>query len=114
MSLKTDYFDGATGLNTKVNASFDLGVAWVVSNNTTISTNLKAQAALGMTDFSMSIATSDNLSNMMTNNCDNKIAYGYLAGVSKGLADQDIYDFEVVPSLSGTTSSAYVQLNFTL
>lgn len=114
MSLKTDYYDGATGLNTKVNDSFDLGVAWVTTNLTTISTNLKAQAAKGMATFSMSIATSDNLANMMDNNADNKIAYGYLAGVQKGLADQDLYFFEVVPVVSGTTASAYVQLNFTM
>lgn len=115
MSLKTDYFDGATGLLTKIDDSFDLGVAWVVANTAAISTALKAKAALGVETFSIgSIATTDNLSNMMANAADNFIAKGYLAGVQKGLADQDLYYFNVAPSLTGDTTTAYVQLNFTM
>lgn len=113
MSLKTDYFDGATGLLTKIDDSFDLGVAWVTTNLTSISTSLKAYAAKGTETFTLSIATTDNLTNMMSNNADNKVAQGYLAGIQKGLADQDLYFFEVVPTLSGDTSTAYVKLNFT-
>lgn len=114
MSLKTDYFDGATGLLTKIDDSFDLGVAWVVTNTSAISTSLKAFAAKGIKEFPVSIATTDNLTNMMYNSADNDIARGYLAGVQKGLADQDLYYFNVVPSLTGDTTTAYVQLNFTM
>lgn len=114
MSLKTDYFDGSTGLITKVNDSFDLGVAWVTTNLSSISSSLKTYAAKGVGTFTVSISTSDNLSNMMSNNADNMIAKGYLAGVQYGLAAQDLYYFDVVPSLEGSVSSANVQLNFTL
>ena len=33
MSLKTDYFDGATGLQAKCNDAFDAGVTWVTTDN---------------------------------------------------------------------------------
>lgn len=114
MSLKTDYFDGSTGLLTKIDDSFDLGVAWVATNLSDISDDLKVQAAMGIGTFTLTYATSDNLTNMMSNNAENKIAYGYLAGVQYALAGQSLYYFDVVPTLTGTISSAYVQLNFTL
>ena len=114
MSLKTDFYDGATGLNSKVTDSYDLGKAWVVSNLTTISTSLIAQSALGMKVFILTISTTDNLTNMMSNQANNLIAKGYMAGVTAGLADEEIYSFDCEVGLVGTVATAYVTLNFTL
>lgn len=112
MSLKTDYLNGSTGITDKCIASFDLGVAWVVANISAISTALKANGAAGLREFKMSIATTDNLSNMMGNSGRNDIANAYIAGIQKGFADEDIYDYELSIELTGSASSAYVQLSF--
>lgn len=114
MSLKTDYWDGVAGLNTKQDDSFDLGVAFIVSLLATLTLDLQTQAALGKRNFTLSYPTTDNVTNMMSNQAENLIAQSYLAGIAQALADEDIYNYEVVPALYGTTASASVQLFFTL
>ena len=51
MSLKTDFWDGATGLNEQMNDVFDEGVLFVSTNLAAISLALKDSAAQGVTDF---------------------------------------------------------------
>ena len=101
MSLKTDFFDGATGLHQKCNDAFDAGVAFVtVTNLSAISTALVDHAAQGRTQFTVTLTTTYNTSILRGNKGNNLILKAYLAGIQEGLADQDIYNFECTPSLN--------------
>lgn len=114
MSLKTDYFDGATGLNQKCNDAFDAGVTFVtVDNLTTISDALVAAAASGTTKFTVTIVTSYSPSILRGNKGNNLILKAYLAGIQKGLADQDIYNYECTSALNvGDSVDTKIDLNF--
>jgi hypothetical protein len=114
MSLRTDFFDGATGLHTKCNDAFDAGVTFVtVDNATAISNALKDNAASGKTAFIVSLITSYNTAILKGNSGKNLILKAYLAGIEKGLADGDIYNYEVSISLNVTdTLSTKVDLAF--
>jgi len=114
MSLKTDFYDGATGINSMLQDSFDAGVLWLQTNLATISSLLIAQAAKGTKDFVLSIATTDNLANMMSNSGDNLVARAYMAGIQYELANEGIFNFECTQSLVGTTTLCAVHLTFTL
>ena len=101
MSLKTDYFDGLTGLHQKEADAFSAGVTFVtVTNLAAISTALVSAAAAGNTKFTVTLTTSYNPSILRGNKGNNLILKSYLAGIQKGLADQAIYDFECTPSLN--------------
>jgi hypothetical protein len=105
MSLKTDYFDGTTGLQAKCNDAFDAGVTFIgVTNLSTISAALISAAAAGQTQFTVTLITTYQPSFLRGNKGDNLILKSYLAGIKKGLADQDIYDFECTPSLNVSDS----------
>jgi hypothetical protein len=114
MSLKTDYFDGATGLQTQVNNAFDAGVTFVaVTNLAAISAALISAAAAGKTKFTVTLLTSYQPSTLRGNNGNNLILKAYLAGISKALADQDVYNYEVTPTLNITDSvDTKIDLNF--
>jgi hypothetical protein len=113
MSLRTDYFDGATGLHQKSNDAFDAGGAFVTTNATAISTSLKDNAAAGKTKFTLSLTTSFSSEILRGNNGTNLITKAYLAGIQQQIAIEDIYSYEVTPALniadSGTTK---IDLNF--
>lgn len=114
MSLKTDYFDGATGLQTQCNNAFDAGVTFVtVSNLATISTALINAAAAGTTKFTTTIITSYLPTTLRGNKGDNLILKAYLAGIEQGLANQDIYNYECTPALNVSDSiTTSIDLNF--
>lgn len=114
MSLKTDYFDGATGLQAKCNDAFDAGVVWVtVGNLTAISNGLIDAAAAGSTKFTISLVTNDNPVALRGNKGNNLILKAYLAGIQKGLADQDIYAYECSAALNvSDTVQTKIDLNF--
>lgn len=95
MTLKTDYFDGLTGLHTKMNDAFDAGTAFVATNSATLSTDLKSAAEQGKTKFDVSYVTSFNPTWLRGNNADNLLRKSYFAGIIKGLSDGDIYSHEV-------------------
>ena len=94
MSLKTDFYDGATGLQTKLNDAFDAGSAFVGTNTATLSTALIDNAAKGQTKFTVNIVTGFNPSYLRANNGDNLLTKAYFAGIQSGLATQDIYNYE--------------------
>jgi hypothetical protein len=101
MSLRTDYFDGATGLHTKCNDAFDAGVTFVTTTNAAaISTALITNAAAGNTAFTVTLTTSYNTTILRGNSGKNLILKAYLAGIEKGLADGDIYNYEVAATLN--------------
>ena len=114
MSLKTDYFDGATGLQAKCNDAFDAGVTFVtVTNLSAISAALIAAAAAGNTKFVTTLLTAYNPSILRGNKGNNLILKAYLAGIQEGLADQDIYNYECVPTLNvSDTVDTKIDLNF--
>ena len=89
MSLKTDYFDGATGLQTNLNDAFDAGSAFVTTNLSQLSTALINSAAQGQTKFTVSITTSFNPAYLRANKGDNLLLKAYFAGIQNGLNDQD-------------------------
>lgn len=114
MSLKTDYYDGATGLQQKMNDAFDAGVQFVVDNTATLSALLIAQAAQGQTTFNTSITASLNGTWLRANNGANLLTKAYFAGIQKGLADSDIYSYECSITLDVTDSIVTkVKFNFT-
>jgi hypothetical protein len=114
MSLKTDYFDGATGLQAKCNDAFDAGVTFVtVTNLSAISTALINAAAAGNTTFVVKLTTSYLPSTLRANSGNNLINKAYLAGIQGGLANQDIYEYECTPSLNISDSiTTSIDLNF--
>lgn len=114
MSLKTDFFDGSTGLHQQGNDAFDAGVTFVtVTNLATISAALITNAAAGNTKFTVTITTTYLPSTLRGNKGNNLILKAYLAGIQKGLADQDIYSHECSPSLNIVDSvDTKIDLNF--
>ncbi len=114
MSLKTDFFDGATGLHEKCNDAYTAGVSFVaVTNLATISAALISAAASGTTKFTTTITTSYNPSILRGNKGNNLILKAYLAGIQKGLADQQIYAYECTPALNVADSvDTKIDLNF--
>lgn len=114
MSLKTDFFDGATGLHEKCNDAFSAGVTFVtVDSLAVISAALVSAAASGNTKFTVTLTTSYNPSILRGNKGNNLILKAYLAGIKQGLADQQIYDYECVPALNvGDSVDTKIDLNF--
>lgn len=115
MSLKTDYFDGATGLQAKCNDAFDAGVTFVtVDNLAAISAALISAAAQGNTKFTTTLITTYNPTILRGNKGNNLILKAYLAGIQQGLANQDIYNYECTPILNvADTVETKIDLNFT-
>lgn len=115
MSLKTDYFDGATGLQTKLNDAFDVGAAYVTTNLSTLSAALIDAAAQGKTKFTVTIngTSSLNAGYLRANNGNNLLLKAFFAGIADGLAGQDIYGYECAPSLNvSDTVDTKVDFNF--
>ena len=114
MSLKTDFFDGATGLHEQCNAAFDAGVNFVtVANLAAISSALVAGAAAGNTKFTVTLTTTYMPSTLRGNKGNNLILKAYLAGITKGLADQEVYAYECTPALNILdTVTTKIDLNF--
>jgi len=113
MSLKTDYYDGATGLTTKMEDAFDAGSTFVTTNLLTLSNALKASAAQGLTKFVVSITTSDNPAYLRGNSGNNLYLKSYLAGVQFGLGGQNVYNYECVLTLNTSdTVDTKIDFNF--
>ena len=113
MSLKTDYFDGATGLQTKLNDAFDAGSTFVSTNLATISAALIQAAAEGKTKFTVTVATTFQPAYIRANNGENLLRKAYFAGIESGLAAQDIYEYECSLKLNvSDTVTTSVDFNF--
>jgi hypothetical protein len=101
MSLKTDYFDGLTGLHQKEIDAFNAGADFVnVDNLSDISAELVSAANAGKVKFTVTLSTTYSPSVLRGNKGDNLILKSYLAGIKKGLSDQGVFDFECTPSLN--------------
>ena len=115
MSLKTDYFDGATGLQSKLNDAFDEGTNYVTTATSTLSAALIDAAAQGKTKFTVTIAGTGalNAGYLRANKGDNLLLKAFFAGIQDGLAAQDIYNYECALSLNISDSvDTKVDFNF--
>jgi hypothetical protein len=114
MSLKSDFFDGLTGLHQQCINAFNAGVTFVtVTNLSTISNALISNAASGNTKFTVTLTTTYQPAILRANKGNNLILKSYLAGIQKGLADQDIYSYECTPTLNiSDTIDTKIDLNF--
>ncbi len=113
MTLKTDYFDGATGLHEKMNDAFDAGSTFVTTNLATLSAALISAAEQGKTTFDVSVTTTFNPGYMRANNGNNLLRKAYFAGIQSGLADNDIYDYECTLALDvSDTTDTKVKFQF--
>jgi hypothetical protein len=119
MSLKDAYFDGLTGVLQKQKDAHDAGVALVGAGTgqgqyDAITAGLQANAALGLTTFTVTIPVTYNPAALRGNKGNNLILKAFLSGVSEALSVQLIYGFECVPALNTTdTVNTYIDLNFT-
>jgi hypothetical protein len=115
MSLKTDFLDGSTGLNTKMNDAFTEGGAFVTASASTLSTALKSNAAQGLTAFTVNVLYSGTLNTtyLRSNNGNNLLLKSFLAGIVDGMAAQQVYSYECTPALNVSQSSVTsVDFNF--
>lgn len=111
MTLKTDFYDGATGLHTKMNGIFDAGATFVTDNLAALQTAMTTQAAKGVTTFTTTIVTSQEPANLRLQGI---YLNHYLEGIISQLAIEDVYSHEVSLSLNisdQTTTS--IDFNFT-
>lgn len=102
MSLKTDFYDGATGLNQQMDAAFAAGGAYVTANLSTLSTALKSMAAQGLTKLTVTVTGTGTLNAgyLRANNGNNLLLKSFFAGITDGLAAQSIYSYECSLSLN--------------
>ena len=119
MSLKDQFYDGATGLMLKLDAAHDAGVTLVgtgtgVGQWDAIAAGLQANAANGLKTFTVTIPVTYNPSNLRANKGNNLVLKAFLSGVVEALSQQNIYDFECTPTLNTSdTVNTSVDLNFT-
>ena len=97
MSLKQSFFDGLTGFNEQMASCFSAGSAFVSSNSTTLTTELKSAAAAGKKSFVITLVTADNPAYLRLNGL---YANTYLSGITQALGQEDIYSYECIPYLN--------------
>jgi len=105
MTLKTDFFDGATGLHTQMNDVFDQGAAFVTANLASLTSEMTTAAASGIINFTVSIESTFEPAALRLEGLH---LQHYIAGIVAQLAIEDIYSHEVVISLntSNTTTTS--------
>lgn len=119
MSLRDQYFAGATGLTQKLKDAHDAGVALVgtgtgIGQWDAITAGLQGGAAAGLKKFTVTIPTTYLPAALRGNKGDNLILKAYLSGITEQLSNQLIYDFECTPTLNTSdTVNTSIDLNFT-
>ena len=112
MSLKTDFSEGPAGLRQKMQDVFDAGVAFIVANLALFSAELKDEAGMGVSTFTFTLETTFEPANLRLKGTHMET---YFAGLKKGLADEEIYDYEVEVALNTSdTNQLQIDFNFTL
>jgi len=112
MSLKTDYLDGANGFTQKMAAVFAAGEQWVVDNRAAIVSGLSTAASAGKKSFTITILTSFETVNLRLQGTHMST---YFDGIIRAMADEEIYSYEVTPSLDTsdiTTTSVILSFTF--
>ena len=110
MSLKTDYFDGANGFNTKMNDAFVAGQGFVTASLASLTSELQANAAKGLKQFTVNIITTFEPANLRLNGIHQE---SYFAGITHQLGTEEIYDYEIdlVLNTSDITTTS-IDFNF--
>jgi len=115
MSLKSDFYDGSTGLNQQMEAAFAAGGTYVTTNLTTLSNALKSNAAAGITKFTVTILGTAPINGALlrANNSNNLLCKSFFAGIVDGLAAQSIFNYEcsIVLNVSDSVNTN-VDFNF--
>lgn len=102
----------SSGWGTAVAAVIQAG-SDATGNYSTIRSALLAAAAAGQTAFVNTLQTTFNPSALRANKGNNLLLKAYLAGIQKGLSDQQLYDYEVNPTLNvSDTITTSIDLNF--
>lgn len=82
-------------------------------NYATIRQALLDNASQGATKFTVTVTASLNPTALRANKGNNLLLKAYLAGITKGLSDQQLYSYEVTPALNvSDTVATYIDLNF--
>jgi hypothetical protein len=82
-------------------------------NFSTIRAALLDNAAQGSTTFVVSLVAGINPTALRANKGNNLLLKAYLAGIQKGLSDQQLYEYEVTPTLNvSDTITTSIDLNF--
>jgi len=112
MSLKTDYFDGANGFNQKMNDVFVAGQSFVTTNLAALTTELQANAAKGLKEFTINIISTFEPANLRLLGTHMET---HFAGITHQLGTEEIYDYEITLVLNTsdvTTTSIDFKFNF--
>ena len=111
ITLKTDYFDGATGIQTQLNDVFDQGVIYIACTNlATITSALTVAAGKGQSSFTVTLCSPFEPANLLLAG---RHWLTYQAGIVDGLAAQDIYSYEVnVIQNTGCATNLKIDLDF--
>lgn len=110
MSLKTDYLNGASGLQNQLDLAYAAGVTFISSQLAALTTQLQSAAAAGKVKFTITLPTSYQPAYLRAGGL---LLKAYLAGVAAGLADEQVYNYECVPALNTTdTLTTSIDLNF--
>jgi len=113
MSLKTDFFDGSTGLNQQMDLAYAAGLAYVTANAATLSTALKTNAAQGLTKFTVIVTGTGTMSAayLRGNSGNNLLLKSFFAGITTQLATQAVYSHECTLALN-VADSVNTNVNF--
>jgi hypothetical protein len=111
MTLRTDYFSGANGIDAQILNAEVAGAAFVASNVATLSSGMVAAAAQCKTTFTVNLVTTYNPSALRLKGL---LYNAYVAGIVDGLLTQGIYSFECTPTLNTSDMLATsIDFNFT-
>ena len=108
MSLKTDYFDGVNGFNTKMNDAFVAGQGLVTTNLAALTSALQAAAAKGQKQFTVNLITTFEPANLRLNGFHQQ---SYFAGIINQLGNEEIYDYEIKLKLN-TSDATNTSVDF--
>lgn len=112
MTLKTSFYEGASGFDTKMATVATAGAAYVVSNNTALTTALQTAAAAGNKSFTVTLAVVFEPANLRLNGIHQKC---FFAGILKQMSTEDIYPHEVSLALNTSdTINTSIDFRFTL
>ena len=113
-TLRDSFYEGTTGLLQQCDAAFAAGQAVVTTNNAAIAAGLQSNAALGLTEFIINVPVTYQTAALRGNKGNNLILKSFLDGIVDGFAQQNIYSYQVNPTLNvSDTITTSVDLNFT-
>lgn len=107
-----NHFSISSGWGTAVAATIQNG-SDATGNYSTIRSALLNAAQAGQTAFVVTLTASYNPASLRANKGNNLLLKAYLAGIQKGLSDQQLYEYEVTPTLNVSDSvTTSIDLNF--